>query len=219
MWLLVGLNAAIFAATLTASAFGIDLISVLGLHADGAAPWQWASYMFTHAGLLHILVNMLVLTGYGTLASALGLGRAVAPLYLAGGLAGAAAFACCAPAEAILTGASASVLALVGALTLWGASLRVAIPWAGRVRLIYVSLLIVALALCSAISTGHSGALAAHAGGLIAGLIAGLLSPGRSKVKAWLHSHRSTRELRQQILEKARFSGYDALTDAEKKAL
>lgn len=221
MWLLAGLNAAVFAATLTASMFGADLISGLALPAAAAESGQYLSYMFTHSGLLHILINMLILVAYGTLAATLGLGGAVAPLYLAGGLAGAAAFTQLAPEGAMLTGASASILALVAAMTVWCGSIRVAIPWAGRPHLRNVSILVTGIAVCSTLATGQYGALAAHAGGLAAGSIAALTfsRQGRGKVSAWLNTRREHDETRRRALDKARFSGYNALTETEKEVL
>lgn len=221
MWLIAGLNTAVFAATLTASAFGTDLIGALSLHAASPQALQALSYMFTHAGLLHFIVNMLVLIAYGTFASTIGLGRAVAPLYLAGGLAGGAVFVLTASAGSILAGASASVLALVAAMTVWGGKIRVAVPLAGRPPLGGVSALIIAVALLSAASSGASGALFAHLGGLSAGLIAAcaLRRYGRTTVAAWLLLHRGLGEIRRRVLDKAESSGYESLTDAEKKLL
>lgn len=221
IWAIAGLNAAVFAAILTASAFGVDLLEALALPASSPRAYQALSYMFAHAGLLHILVNMLVFVAYGSLASTLGLGHAVAPLYLAGGLAGAAGFGLFAAGGSMLAGASASVLAVLTAITLWCGSLRVAIPWAGRPRLWAVSVPLAALAVCSALGAGESGALAAHVAGLLAGLLAALVFfiPGRGRVRKWLSSRREYDSARLRVLDKARFSGYSSLTEAERKLL
>ena len=126
-----------------------------------------------------------------------------------------------APEGAILAGASAAVLAVVAATTVWGGSIRVAIPWAGRPHLALVSTVIVGVALASAAASGAGGALYAHLGGLAAGVAAAglFMRRGRKAVGSWLSRHRLSGEIRRRALDKADVSGYESLTDSEKKLL
>lgn len=218
---LVGLNVAVFAATLTASAFSRDLIGILGLHAACAGFWQPLSYMFTHGGLMHLLVNMLVLVAYATLGATLGLRRSTVPLYLGGGFAGAAAFLISAAEGALLVGASAAVLAGVTATTVWAPAMRVKIPWLGRTRLLFVSLLIITLSIAAPLASGLPGSAAAHTGGILFGMMVAVLflRRGRAAVGRRLSEMRSSAASRCEALEKARTSGFSALSDVEKKAI
>ncbi|MFH1297535.1 MAG: rhomboid family intramembrane serine protease [Bacteroidota bacterium] len=65
------INGLFYLATLTfESAFGIDLVRLLGLHFFQSGlfqPYQYVTYMFLHAGFGHILYNMFALWMFGYL--------------------------------------------------------------------------------------------------------------------------------------------------------
>ncbi|MDP1621594.1 MAG: rhomboid family intramembrane serine protease [Bacteroidales bacterium] len=65
------INGLFFLATLSfESAFGIDLVSLLGLHyfqSDLFSPYQFVSYMFLHGSFSHVLWNMFALWMFGYL--------------------------------------------------------------------------------------------------------------------------------------------------------
>jgi membrane associated rhomboid family serine protease len=65
------INGLFFLATLSfESAFGIDLVRILGLHyfrSDFFQPYQFVTYMFLHADWQHILYNMFALWMFGYL--------------------------------------------------------------------------------------------------------------------------------------------------------
>lgn len=70
VWVLIGVNIVIFLATLINpdvinARFGLTPFTV------GQEPWTLFTYMFVHAGITHILFNMLTLYFFGTFAMAL----------------------------------------------------------------------------------------------------------------------------------------------------
>jgi membrane associated rhomboid family serine protease len=70
IWVLIGVNIVIFFATLINpdvinASFGLTPFTV------GQEPWTLFTYMFVHAGITHIIFNMLTLYFFGTFAMAL----------------------------------------------------------------------------------------------------------------------------------------------------
>jgi len=65
------INGLFFLATISfESAFGIDLVNLLGLHyfqSDLFSPYQFVSYMFLHGGISHVVMNMFALWMFGYL--------------------------------------------------------------------------------------------------------------------------------------------------------
>lgn len=65
------INGLFFLATLSLeSAFGIDLVNLLGLHyfqSDLFSPYQFVSYMFLHGSISHVAMNMFALWMFGYL--------------------------------------------------------------------------------------------------------------------------------------------------------
>lgn len=116
--LLAALNAAVYVAVL----LGADTSS-LNLDASlvslASTPWTALTYMFSHASLIHFVVNIAVLIVAGCKLESSAGSVATLVVYLGGGLAGGLAFviACswAGVAEASLTGASAATLALCAA--------------------------------------------------------------------------------------------------------
>ena len=65
------INGLFFLATLSfETAFGIDLVNLLGLHyfqSDLFSPYQFVSYMFLHGSISHVVMNMFALWMFGYL--------------------------------------------------------------------------------------------------------------------------------------------------------
>ena len=65
------INGLFFLATISFdSAFGIDLVNLLGLHyfmSDLFRPYQFVSYMFLHGSISHVVMNMFALWMFGYL--------------------------------------------------------------------------------------------------------------------------------------------------------
>ena len=112
-------------------------------------PWTLVTYMFTHYEFLHILFNMLWLYWFGGLFLTFFNERQLGGLYLLGGLAGAIFFVLCYNIFpyfldmvdfSYLIGASASVMAIVFAISFYRKDMEISLFLIGRVKLIYLAL-------------------------------------------------------------------------------
>ena len=115
-------------------------------------PWTLFTYMFLHAGALHLLFNMLWLYWFGQLFLAFFSARHFRGLYLLGGLCGGLLYMLAYNVfpyfgpyiyGSYLLGASASVLAIVVATAVREPEYRVNFMFIGAVRLKYVALFMV----------------------------------------------------------------------------
>jgi membrane associated rhomboid family serine protease len=140
-------------------------------------PWTLFTYMFLHAGALHLLFNMLWLYWFGQLFLSFFSARHFRGLYLLGGLCGGLlymlaynVFPYFSPYiyGSYLLGASASVLAIVVATAVREPEYRVNFMFIGAVRLKYVALFMVVTDLLF-VTSGNGGGHIAHLGGALAG--------------------------------------------------
>lgn len=224
-------------------------------------PWTLITYMFMHAGVLHILFNMLWLFWFGRLFLAFFLSKHLRGLYFLGGICGGLLYMLAynvfpyfqdAVYSSYLLGASASVLAIVVAVSVREPNYPVQFLFIGTVRLKYVALFMVVLDLLF-MTSDNAGGHIAHLGGALAGWwfaaglqsghdatkwinlvcdwFAGLGRPVKRKPKMKVHyggrqadyeynARKKEREAEiDRILDKLRKSGYNSLTDDEKKSL
>ena len=137
------------------NARGIPLLLYLQLPASPESllyrPWTLLTYMFTHFDFLHILFNLLWLYWFGGLFLNFFSERQLGGLYLLGGLAGAVSFILAynifpyfrdVASFSYLIGASASVMAIVFAVSFYRKDLEINLLFIGRVKLIYLAHLI-----------------------------------------------------------------------------
>lgn len=207
--------------------------------------WTPITYMFMHAGIFHILFNMLGLYWFGQIFEEyLGKKRTVG-LYLMGGLAGAFLFVLCyntiplfAGASAPLVGASASVMAIIiGTATLLP-DYTISLILIGPVKLKWIALFIIVIDFFGIVGPNAGGEIA-HLGGSLIGFvyikqlqkgndwIAGITNIFKSKSKLKIVSKNSSGKAggkpRQEeidlILDKISQSGYDSLNKQEKEIL
>ena len=224
-------------------------------------PWTLITYMFMHAGVLHILFNMLWLFWFGRLFLAFFSSKHLRGLYFLGGICGGLLYMLAynvfpyfqdAVYSSYLLGASASVLAIVVAVSVREPNYPVQFLFIGTVRLKYVALFMVVLDLLF-MTSDNAGGHIAHLGGALAGWwfaaglqsghdatkwinlvcdwFAGLRRPVKRKPKMKVHyggrqadyeynARKKEREAEiDRILDKLRKSGYNSLTDDEKKSL
>jgi len=221
-------------------------------------PWTLFTYMFTHFDFLHILFNMLWLYWFGGLFLTFFSERQLGGLYLMGGFAGALLFIASynlfpyfreVAASSTLMGASASVMAIVFAVSFYKKDLEISLFLIGRVKLIYLALFTFAIDLL-AITSDNAGGHIAHIGGALVGILYALqLSKGKDltvplnrmidffvnlthrkpKMKVTHRRAENDRDynIRKQneqiiidaILDKLKRSGYESLSDSEKKQL
>lgn len=167
IWALIGLNLLLFIVTWIVP----GLIFLLGLQPASFLnrPWTIVTNLFMHAGLWHIIANMLTLYFFGTYLSRLIGESKFLIVYFGGGILGNVLFILLAPPLSVAVGASGAVFALGGVLTVMRPKLRV-----------FIFPIPVPLPLWTAVIGGFIIlsfmpyiAWQAHLGGLIVGLIAG----------------------------------------------
>lgn len=206
-------------------------------------PWSLITYMFMHAGVLHILFNMLWLFWFGRLFLMFFSAKHLRGLYFLGGICGGVLYMVAynvfpyfqdAVYSSYLLGASASVLAIVVAVGVREPNYPVQFLFIGTVRLKYVALFMVVLDLLF-MTSGNAGGHIAHLGGALAGWVFAvglqLGHPVKRKPKMKVHyggrqadydynARKKEREAEiDRILDKLRKSGYNSLTEEEKKSL
>ena len=221
-------------------------------------PWSLFTYMFMHAGFMHILFNMLWLYWFGGLFLTFFSERQLGGLYLLGGIAGAVLFLVAynifpyfrtVAAYSYLMGASASVMAIVFAVSFYRKDLEISLFLIGRIKLIYLALFTFVIDLLAITSTNAGGHIA-HIGGALFGiwfaarikegkdltapmnrLLDWVVNLGKRKPKMrvtykrpetdYEYNARKHRETvdLDAILDKLKRSGYESLSAEEKKKL
>lgn len=159
-----------------------DIFSIFALPASVIRflhqPWSLFTYMFMHAGFLHILFNMLWLYWFGSLFLYFFSGKHLRGLYVLGGICGGLLYMVAynvfplfsrEVAGATLVGASASVLAIVAATAYREPDYRVQLFLFGAIRLKYLALIVIGIDVLS-ITSSNAGGHIAHLGGALAGL-------------------------------------------------
>jgi len=237
----------------------IDLLSVpASLSALLVRPWTIITYMFTHKDIWHILFNMLWLYWFGRIFLEYLDQRKLVAVYLLGGICGAIVYVLSFNIfpvyqgiinESVAIGASASVMAIVIAIAAYVPNYTINLLFIGRIRIIYVALVIFILTSAVDFSVNSGGKLA-HIGGALFGYLftlnikkgrdigrginriidffATLFKP-RKKMKvtykkpATEYDYNKLKTERQarinQILDKISKGGYDSLTKEEKEIL
>ena len=142
-------------------------------------PWTLLTYMFTHFDFLHIIFNMLWLYWFGGLFLNFFSERQLGGLYVIGGLAGALLYIVSynffpyfsnVAAHSTLMGASASVMAIVFAVSFYKKDMEISLLLIGRIKLIYLALFTLGIDLL-AITSDNAGGHIAHIGGALAGIL------------------------------------------------
>ena len=211
--------------------------------------WTPITYMFMHAGVMHILFNMLMLYWFGTIFEDFLGNKRTLGLYFLGGLTGAALYILCyntlpyfthenAAATSTLVGASASVMAVIVATATQLPNYEISIIFIGPVKLKWVVLFLLVLDFLGTIGPNAGGEIA-HLGGALIGFvyikqlqkgndwlagIANIFKPKpKLKVVSKNSSGKSAGKPRQEeidlILDKISQSGYDSLSKQEKEIL
>lgn len=157
-------------------------------------PWTVVSYMFLHEGFLHILFNMLVLYWFGKIFLDYLREKQLLSVYILGGLFGALFFILfynIFPAFeqykyfAIALGASASVMAVVVAISFYIPDNVIYLMFIGPVKMKYVAIAYIVLDFIS-IAGDNAGGHIAHLGGAFFGyLYITQLKKGRNITKGF----------------------------------
>jgi membrane associated rhomboid family serine protease len=140
-------------------------------------PWTIITYMFLHIDFWHILFNMLWLFWFGKIFLEFLTSRELLLTYFAGGIAGGflyvAAFNIFPVFSGILPvsvalGASASVMAIVIAISFYVPNYTIHLLFIGKVKIIYLALVLFIIDFF-AIPSGNAGGHIAHIGGALWG--------------------------------------------------
>jgi len=134
-------------------------------------PWTVISYMFLHENFLHLLFNMLGLYWFGLLFLYHFEGEKLLSVYLLGGLTGALfyvaaynIFPAFESTNALLLGASASIFAILVAISVYDPNREIRLFFIGSFPLKYIALFYVILSVVG-ISASNPGGNIAHLGG------------------------------------------------------
>lgn len=232
---LIAANAAVFLIIWAGRLTGTDLAEWLAVPASPAlllrCPWTVLTYMVTQVEFLHLFFNMLWLWCFAVIAYRIWPGIRFATLYLAGGLGGAAAYIILhllAGGTGSLCGSSAAVLGIMSYTAVMAGNTRVQLMLFGSVRLRTIVIIAAAIALIGA--GGNIGSLTAHAGGFAAGIVWALKAKAPAKKKSFrrlrgdrvadaLRRHHEDHAELDALLDKIRVSGFDSLTNQERKRL
>lgn len=142
-------------------------------------PWSLFTYMFLHESFWHILFNLLWLFVFGKIFLMYLNEKKLLSVYLVGGLAGAALYILSfnvfpafqqAVTLSLALGASASVMAIVIAISVYVPNFSINLLLLGPVRLKYIAIFTVVLDVLS-IPSSNSGGHIAHLGGALFGYI------------------------------------------------
>ncbi|MEG1838129.1 MAG: rhomboid family intramembrane serine protease [Bacteroidaceae bacterium] len=160
-----------------------------------AQPWSLLTYMFMHAGFMHILFNMLWLYWFGSLFLYFFSAKHLRGLYILGGIGGGLFYMLAYNVfpyfqgmiqTSYLLGASASVLAIVVATAYREPNYQVRLLFIGAVRLKYIALFMIISDLLF-ITSDNAGGHLSHLGGALIGLLfASSLSKGHD-ITAWIN--------------------------------
>jgi len=142
-------------------------------------PWSIISYMFFHKTFIHLLFNMIWLHFYGKLFLDYFSEKQFLSTYFMGGICGGLLFILSfnyLPAFEIVNqnakamGASASVLAIMFAISTHIPNYRIQIPFIGMIKIKYLAFALIILDIIS-IPKGNAGGHIAHIGGALFGYI------------------------------------------------
>ncbi len=140
-------------------------------------PWTLVTYMFLHAGLFHILFNMLIFYWFGRIFQEYLGNKRLLSTFISGGIAGAVTFILAYqvipvlaqnPVSAGMVGASAGVMAIVVAAATLLPDFTLSLILIGPVRLKYIAIVMVLLSFLGTAGSNAGGEFA-HLGGAIYG--------------------------------------------------
>jgi len=142
-------------------------------------PWTLVTYMFLHIDVLHLLFNMLWLYAFGRIFLLFLDGRRLVGIYVTGGIAGALLYVVAYAVfpyfrdmgmTSYLMGASASVMAIVFAVSFYRKDYTINLLFIGQIKLLYLALGVFAIDFFS-ITSANAGGHIAHIGGALWGLL------------------------------------------------
>lgn len=141
--------------------------------------WTLVTYSFIHYDLWHILFNMLMLYWFGIIFRSYFTSKHLIAVYILGAIAGALFYILCFNAVPFLiklgtssmVGASAAVMAIIFAAAFYNKNLEINLLLLGRVKIIYIAIVIFILDIIALGNGTNTGGHIAHIGGALFGYI------------------------------------------------
>lgn len=137
--------------------------------------WSLGSYMFLHLGLLHLFFNMICLYWFGQLFLMSFTNKQLIGLYVLGGIFGGLLYMVSynylsffEGKTALLSGASASIMALITAAALETPNMPIRLLFIGQIKLKWVAVATISISILG-ITSSNAGGEISHVGGAIAG--------------------------------------------------
>lgn len=178
---LIYINLSVFLVIWILDLFLPDFFSWFAVPADPQSlitkPWTPLTYMFLHKDFLHILFNMLWLFWFGKIFLQFLNQKKLLSTYLLGGFAGAFLYIVifnlfsALPQYSVALGASASVMAIVIATTVYASEFELHLMFLGRVKLKYIALIVIGLDVMGILAADNIGGHIAHLGGAAYGFL------------------------------------------------
>lgn len=157
--------------------WSFDCYDLVALHSDLSyfikTPWTIFTYMFVHAGFLHLLFNMLVLHFTGRIFTTFFTQRQLLGVFILGGLFSGFVFLlsyALLGASSIVVGASGAIMAVMLATATYAPEMQVRLLLIGNVKLIWIAIVILFLDLIQ-LPVSNTGGHLAHLGGALFGYI------------------------------------------------
>ena len=157
--------------------------------------WTIVTYQFTHYEFWHLLFNMLWLYWFGQIFLQFFTQRQLMGLYLLGGISGALLFTIAynvfpyftdMAGYSFLVGASASVMAVVFAISFYKKDYEIGLLFIGRVKLLYLAIGVIAIDFLS-ITSANAGGHIAHIGGAAFGVLFAYMIQRGTDVTSYLN--------------------------------
>lgn len=136
-------------------------------------PWTLLTYAFIHAGVIHLLFNLIVLFFVGQLFNTYFTSKQFLTVYLLGAVFGGLFFVIGSQflnTGSVLVGASAAVMAPLIGLAVFSPRMNVRLALIGNVQLWHIALFIIVLDVIQ-LSTSNVGGHLAHLGGAVLGVL------------------------------------------------
>ncbi|MEM9546959.1 MAG: rhomboid family intramembrane serine protease [Bacteroidota bacterium] len=180
---LIMINVAVFVVTALINAFAPTFYNGTLIHWIAVPgnpigllfkPWTIITYMFVHSGLWHIFWNMVIMYWFGRIVGDMIGDKHILPIYLIGGLAGAAAYIVSyyfliGQVGTYMVGASAAIMALVIIAGRINPEKQLNLLLIGPVRIKYVILAFIVMDLVFIGKNSNTGGHIAHIGGMVMG--------------------------------------------------
>lgn len=142
-------------------------------------PWTLLTYSFIHAGIVHLILNMILLYFVSQLFSTFFSQKQFMTTYILGAIVGGVFFELFGlvfvHSGNILVGASAAIISPLFALVTFNPHMQIRLLLIGNVKIWYIAAFIVAIDLLQLMGTSNIGGHLAHLGGAALGVIYALL--------------------------------------------